>query len=69
MNFYLIFQYERYKDFGAEECLLQSGGILCPNTGCGEGIIVEDEARNVQCRTCHVSQPSASPVKAGSSVF
>ncbi|XP_053398295.1 E3 ubiquitin-protein ligase parkin-like [Mercenaria mercenaria] len=47
-------QYERYKDFGAEECLLQSGGILCPNTGCGEGIIVEDDARNVQCRTCHL---------------
>ncbi|XP_060580055.1 E3 ubiquitin-protein ligase parkin-like [Ruditapes philippinarum] len=47
-------QYERYKDFGAEECLLQSGGILCPNTGCGEGIIVEDDARNVQCRTCRM---------------
>jgi hypothetical protein len=50
----VVLQYERYKDFGAEECLLQSGGILCPNTGCGEGIIVEDDARNVQCRTCRV---------------
>lgn len=47
-------QYERYKDFGAEECLLQSGGILCPNTGCGEGFIVEDEARTVKCTNCHM---------------
>ncbi|XP_052242320.1 E3 ubiquitin-protein ligase parkin-like [Dreissena polymorpha] len=45
-------QYERYKDFGAEECLLKSGGIFCPNPGCGEGILVVEQARSVKCHTC-----------------
>ncbi|KAL4233841.1 Park2p [Mactra antiquata] len=45
-------QYERYKHFGAEECVIKSGGYLCPNTGCGEGIMVEDDATNIQCTTC-----------------
>lgn len=51
----LYFQYERYKDFAAEQCVIQSGGVFCPNTGCGEGMIVDDRATTVRCQTCQVS--------------
>ncbi|XP_056465996.1 E3 ubiquitin-protein ligase parkin isoform X1 [Gadus chalcogrammus] len=32
-------QYMRYHGYGAEECLLQMGGVLCPRAGCGAGLI------------------------------
>lgn len=35
--------YERYKQFGAEECLLKMGGVLCPAPNCGTGIFLESE--------------------------
>ncbi|XP_063675506.1 E3 ubiquitin-protein ligase parkin-like [Bolinopsis microptera] len=47
--------YERYKQFGAEECLLKMGGVLCPGTNCGMGIFLEDETEqthHVECSEC-----------------
>ena len=34
-------EYDRYQRFGAEELVLQSGGVLCPQPGCGAGILPE----------------------------
>ena len=49
-------QYERYKDFGAEDFLLSTGGIICPNPVCGEGMMLEDSpGSNIRCATCQVS--------------
>ena len=31
--------YDKYQRFGAEELVLQSGGVLCPQPDCGAGII------------------------------
>ncbi|XP_005096419.1 E3 ubiquitin-protein ligase parkin [Aplysia californica] len=45
-------KYERYKNFGAEEFVLQNGGILCPAPGCGMGLFPEDSERGVLCREC-----------------
>jgi len=48
-------QYERYQRFGAEELVLQSGGVLCPQPGCGAGILPDvdsDGCRRVACREC-----------------
>ncbi len=42
------YQYERYQRFGVEECVLQSGGVLCPAPGCGEALFPED-SRRVTC--------------------
>lgn len=50
-----MLQYERYKNFAAEEFVLQMGGVLCPARGCGAGILLEDGNRRVQCPTCQVS--------------
>ncbi|GFO47255.1 E3 ubiquitin-protein ligase parkin [Plakobranchus ocellatus] len=45
--------YERYKNFGAEEFVLQNGGVLCPAPGCGMGLFPEDdETRLVKCGEC-----------------
>jgi len=46
--------YERYQRFGAEEVVLQSGGVLCPQPGCGAGILTQlsDNCRRVACRDC-----------------
>ena len=45
-------QYERYHLFGAEECLLQMGGIFCPAVNCGAGIIPEPGQQTVKCTEC-----------------
>jgi len=48
-------QFERYLRFGAEELVLQSGGVLCPQPGCGAGILPDldsDGCRRVACREC-----------------
>ena len=42
-------QYNRYQKFGTEEFILQMGGVLCPNRGCGQGLLPEDPGRRVQC--------------------
>ncbi|XP_063223808.1 E3 ubiquitin-protein ligase parkin [Bacillus rossius redtenbacheri] len=42
-------QYAQYQRFGAEEYVLQAGGVLCPRPGCGMGILVEPECKKVTC--------------------
>ncbi|XP_013400387.1 E3 ubiquitin-protein ligase parkin isoform X2 [Lingula anatina] len=45
-------QYDRYQRFSTEECLLQMGGVLCPQPGCGAGLLPEDEQqRRIECAT------------------
>nr|XP_028579673.1 E3 ubiquitin-protein ligase parkin isoform X2 [Podarcis muralis] len=42
-------QYNRYQCYGAEECVLQMGGVLCPTPGCGAGLLPETEVRKIVC--------------------
>ncbi|XP_062952601.1 E3 ubiquitin-protein ligase parkin isoform X2 [Cynocephalus volans] len=42
-------QYNRYQQYGAEECVLQMGGVLCPSPGCGAGLLPEQGQRKVTC--------------------
>uniref|UniRef100_A0A2I3GFG0 E3 ubiquitin-protein ligase parkin n=1 Tax=Nomascus leucogenys TaxID=61853 RepID=A0A2I3GFG0_NOMLE len=42
-------QYNRYQQYGAEECVLQMGGVLCPRPGCGAGLLPEPDQRKVTC--------------------
>ncbi|XP_057594138.1 E3 ubiquitin-protein ligase parkin isoform X3 [Hippopotamus amphibius kiboko] len=42
-------QYNRYQQYGAEECVLQMGGVLCPSPGCGAGLLPEPDQRKVTC--------------------
>ena len=42
-------QYQRYLRFGAEELVLQSGGLLCPQPGCGAGIQLDTPSESPGC--------------------
>uniref|UniRef100_A0A665WUK7 E3 ubiquitin-protein ligase parkin n=1 Tax=Echeneis naucrates TaxID=173247 RepID=A0A665WUK7_ECHNA len=42
-------QYDRYLQYGAEECLLMIGGLMCPSPGCGAGLLPSDNTRRVEC--------------------
>ncbi|KAF6115673.1 parkin RBR E3 ubiquitin protein ligase [Phyllostomus discolor] len=42
-------QYNRYQHYGAEECVLRLGGVLCPRPGCGAGLLPGPEQREVTC--------------------
>uniref|UniRef100_A0AAQ5Y031 E3 ubiquitin-protein ligase parkin n=1 Tax=Amphiprion ocellaris TaxID=80972 RepID=A0AAQ5Y031_AMPOC len=42
-------QYGRYQRYGAEECLLAIGGLMCPSPGCGAGLLPPDGSRRVEC--------------------
>uniref|UniRef100_A0A8V0XXB0 E3 ubiquitin-protein ligase parkin n=1 Tax=Gallus gallus TaxID=9031 RepID=A0A8V0XXB0_CHICK len=42
-------QYNRYQRYGAEECVLQMGGLLCPTPSCGAGLLPEPEVRKIVC--------------------
>ncbi|XP_037543178.1 E3 ubiquitin-protein ligase parkin, partial [Nematolebias whitei] len=42
-------QYERYQRYGAEECLLTIGGLMCPSPGCGAGLLPPEDGRKVEC--------------------
>ncbi|XP_049455987.1 E3 ubiquitin-protein ligase parkin [Epinephelus fuscoguttatus] len=42
-------QYGRYLQYGAEECLLMIGGLMCPSPGCGAGLLPPDGGRRVEC--------------------
>ncbi|XP_069675402.1 E3 ubiquitin-protein ligase parkin [Periplaneta americana] len=42
-------QYAQYQRFGAEEYVLQAGGVLCPQPGCGMGILAEPDCRRITC--------------------
>lgn len=45
-------EYERYQRFATEEFVLSSGGVLCPQPGCGMGLLVEDpECTRIQCQS------------------
>ncbi|XP_066149617.1 E3 ubiquitin-protein ligase parkin isoform X1 [Euwallacea fornicatus] len=44
--------YERYHRFAAEEFVLQSGGMLCPQPGCGTGILADPECTRISCHHC-----------------
>lgn len=44
--------YDRYQRFGAEELVLQTGGVLCPQPGCGAGIFPADEGANCRRLAC-----------------
>uniref|UniRef100_A0AAA9U024 E3 ubiquitin-protein ligase parkin n=1 Tax=Bos taurus TaxID=9913 RepID=A0AAA9U024_BOVIN len=46
-------QYNRYQQYGAEECVLQLGGVLCPGPGCGAGLLPEPGQRKVSCEPGH----------------
>ncbi|XP_012578782.1 PREDICTED: E3 ubiquitin-protein ligase parkin [Condylura cristata] len=50
-NFRLIGeqQYNRYQQYGAEECVLKMGGVLCPSPGCGAGLLPQPGERQVTC--------------------
>lgn len=43
-------QYERYQRFATEEYVLQAGGVLCPQPGCGMGLLVEPDCKRVTCQ-------------------
>ncbi|XP_055911271.1 E3 ubiquitin-protein ligase parkin [Eupeodes corollae] len=42
-------EYERYQRFGAEEYVLQAGGVFCPQPGCGMGLLIGPECKKVTC--------------------
>ncbi|CAG9855836.1 unnamed protein product [Phyllotreta striolata] len=42
-------QYAQYQRFGTEEFVLRSGGVLCPQPGCGMGILVDPGCNKVAC--------------------
>ncbi|CAB3369827.1 Hypothetical predicted protein [Cloeon dipterum] len=42
-------EYAQYQRFGAEEFVLQAGGVLCPQPGCGMGILVDGGCTKVAC--------------------
>lgn len=43
-------QYDRYQRFATEEFVLQAGGVLCPQPGCGMGLLVEPDCKRVTCQ-------------------
>ncbi|XP_028676945.1 E3 ubiquitin-protein ligase parkin [Erpetoichthys calabaricus] len=42
-------QYARYQQYGAEEYVLQMGGVLCPKPGCGAGLLPDAGERRIEC--------------------
>jgi hypothetical protein len=53
----LCIQYAQYQRFATEEFVLQSGGVLCPQPGCGMGILVDGGCTKVACvNGCGVRQ-------------
>ncbi|GLH07431.1 Potential E3 ubiquitin-protein ligase ariadne-1 [Gryllus bimaculatus] len=42
-------QYAQYQRFGAEEYVLQAGGVLCPQPGCGMGILADPDCKRITC--------------------
>lgn len=43
-------EYDRYQRFATEEFVLQAGGVLCPQPGCGMGLLVEPDCTKVTCQ-------------------
>ncbi|XP_051251670.1 E3 ubiquitin-protein ligase parkin isoform X2 [Dicentrarchus labrax] len=44
-----VSKYGRYLQYGAEECLLTIGGVMCPSPGCGAGLVPPEDDRRVEC--------------------
>ncbi|KAJ3653399.1 hypothetical protein Zmor_012653 [Zophobas morio] len=42
-------QYVQYQRFATEEFVLRSGGVLCPQPGCGMGILADPECTKITC--------------------
>lgn len=42
-------QYDRYQTFATEEYVLQAGGVLCPQPGCGMGLLTDPDCVRVTC--------------------
>nr|CAI5836112.1 unnamed protein product [Callosobruchus analis] len=42
-------QYAQYQRFGTEEFVLRSGGVLCPQPGCGMGILADPDCTKITC--------------------
>uniref|UniRef100_A0A1Y1L9R4 E3 ubiquitin-protein ligase parkin n=1 Tax=Photinus pyralis TaxID=7054 RepID=A0A1Y1L9R4_PHOPY len=42
-------QYSQYQQFATEEFVLSTGGVLCPQPGCGMGIIPEPDCIKIRC--------------------
>lgn len=42
-------QYQRLLHFGAEEYVMSTGGVLCPQPGCGMGLLADPSCRRIQC--------------------
>lgn len=42
-------QYTQYQRFATEEFVLQSGGVLCPQPGCGMGILADADCTKITC--------------------
>lgn len=43
-------EYDRYQRFATEEFVLQAGGVLCPQPGCGMGLLPDPDCRKIQCQ-------------------
>lgn len=57
-------QYERYQRFATEEYVLRNGGVLCPQPGCGMGLLIDAECKRVQCQSgCGVSASRLFPFR------
>lgn len=51
-----LFQYDQYQKFATEEYILRSGGVLCPQPGCGMGILADPDCTRITCISgCGVS--------------
>ncbi|XP_067002583.2 E3 ubiquitin-protein ligase parkin [Anabrus simplex] len=42
-------EYAQYQRFATEEFVLQAGGVLCPQPGCGMGILADPDCRRITC--------------------
>lgn len=45
----IVFQYAQYQRFATEEYVLRSGGVLCPQPGCGMGILADADCNKITC--------------------
>ncbi|XP_044727247.1 E3 ubiquitin-protein ligase parkin isoform X1 [Chrysoperla carnea] len=48
-------QYVQYQRFATEEYVLRQGGVLCPQPGCGMGILLEQDCQRIVCGNCGYS--------------
>lgn len=44
--------FAQYQRFATEECVLKSGGVLCPQPDCGAGILADVDCTRIKCYAC-----------------